>query len=187
MRRFARKGKPGGGAQNLTSTPIAPYRLHMPQYPLFLTTRVPVSGDGFAALVTVQGKLVAVFEAETGEWWMYGVQPGALAEGAPTIQEAFVRYCDAFQTLLREWAAATPTLEQLETRVRAFFDQIDTEEEARWERAVQAIRKGAEPEKTLATLPKWNAETPTFIQVERVDQSLAISAITQPQQQLAAA
>lgn len=60
----------------------------MTEYALFFETGGPVFGQGYVALVTVRGRLLAVRTPD--DFDLYGVNPGGAAVHGPTLNEAFI-------------------------------------------------------------------------------------------------
>ena len=148
-----------------------------PQYPLMLTLRDAVSGNGFLAGVTLYGRALMVFE--DGKWWMYGVRPGAIAESGTTPQETFASFRERYKLALFDIAEEASDFEDFKASVESFYTQPDYFEENRWETAFKAIRSGniiPEPP-FFSTLPRVSPETrPTEIAVQRLDEQQRFSA-----------
>ena len=138
-------------------------------YPLMFTFRDTISGNGFLAGITLSGRALAL--QEDGEWWIYGVRPGAIAETGDTPQETFQRFRNRYRDVLFDMAIERRDFDSFRTEVERFFYEPDPEEERRWEDAVGAIcSKQVVPEKPFSELPREALETrPTQITVERLD------------------
>ena len=67
-------------------------------YPILFTFIDKVSGNGFLAKVTVHGRALAADEGDG--WWMYGVEPGDLAEGGASFAEAQAKFRMTFSAIL---------------------------------------------------------------------------------------
>lgn len=144
----------------------------MAEYPVMFTVRDTVSGNGFLSAVTLSGWALMVREDE--KWWVYGVRPSAIAETGNTPEEAFFRFRNAYKNVLFDAAQLATTYDDFKQEIERFFYEPDKAEEARWLRAVQAIRSGEiQPEPPFFSgLPKESPETrPTQITVERLDKS----------------
>ncbi len=142
----------------------------MTDYPVIFTLRDPVAGRGYWAGVTLCGR--AVMCQEDGEWWIYGVQPGAIAESGTTPGDAFFNFRNRYKGVLFDFAEEAKSFQDFEREVKRFFGQSDTEEALRWKTAFQAIRSGAvKPEdEFFAKLPKEapEAKEPS-VSVELID------------------
>lgn len=139
-------------------------------YPLMFTFRDAVSGEGFLAGVTITGRALMVPE-EDGSWWLYGVRPGAIAEGGKAPEEAYLKFRNTYKAALFDAAAESPTYDAFRRQVEAFFYQPDNQEETRWETAFRAMREGRSPaEGPLSSLPRQDPQTrPAQISVTRLD------------------
>lgn len=147
----------------------------MADYPVMFTVRDTVSGKGFLGGVTLSGRAVMFKDDEDGNWWVYGVRPGAIAESGSTPQEAFLRFRNTYRNALFDMAEASNTYDEFKKAVEGFYHQPDQEEETRWQAAFEAIRTGCtKPEAFFDQLPKEAPETrPTQVTVERLDQQTA--------------
>ena len=110
-----------------------------------------------------------VHEGEDG-WWLYGVQPGGMAENGETPQEAYARFYNAFKVIVTDLAVEHPEYVGFEQAARQFFNGIDANDEGRWRSAADAIRSGRMvPEAPFTELPRLPQETQSYLQVERLD------------------
>lgn len=139
-------------------------------YPLLFSFRDAVSGQGFLAGVTTTGRALMVRE-EDGSWWIYGVRPGAIAEGGKTPEEAYLKFRNTYKAVLFDVAAEAPDYDAFRREVEAFFYQPDEQEEHRWEEAFRALRAGdVQAEGPLSALPRQDPQTrPAQISVTRLD------------------
>jgi hypothetical protein len=130
------------------------------------TFRDAVSGNGFLAGITLSGRALMVREDDA--WWMYGVRPGAIAETGQTPQETFMRFRNAYKTVLFDIAEESGDFEAFKKEVERFYYEPDDEEEHRWMEAFLDLRSGrVEPEAPFSSLPKESPETrPSQIAVE---------------------
>ena len=133
------------------------------------TFRDVITGDGFLAGITMSGRALIV--QEDGEWWMYGVRPGAISETAETPQELLLRFRKKYTEILFDIAGECRTFDSFKQEVERFFYQPDPEEERSWEDAVTCIRSGNPVSPSpFSDLPKEAPETrPTLVAVERLD------------------
>jgi hypothetical protein len=139
-------------------------------HPLVFTLQNAIEGCGFLAGITITGK--AVMERDdNGEWWMYGVRPGAIAAGGNTPNEAFLNFKNRYKEVLFDFAEECEGFAEFENVTESFFNAEDLEEEARWGRALEAVRRNdsALPE-PFNELPRRKAEeVPVGIQIERLE------------------
>jgi len=133
------------------------------------TFRDAISGNGFLAGVTLSGR--ALMAHEDGDWWIYGVRPGAIAEFGATPQEAFARFRNTYKTVLFDTAEEFTDFDSFKREVERFYHEPDKNEENRWMEAFQDLRSGKlQPEPPFSSLPKEAPENrPTQITVERLD------------------
>ena len=143
-------------------------------YPVLFTLHEVVSGNGFLAGVAVEGRGSLVHEEDEG-WWLYGVEPGGLAENGDSPQEAHLKFVEDFRKVLFDVASDAPSFDDFESEVVRILCQLNEPEAERWERAVKAIRAGeiALDDPFLAALPKWKAKAKCRIVVRRLDEAAA--------------
>lgn len=137
-----------------------------------LTLQDSISGNGFLARITMSGR--TLMRLEDGEWWMYGVQPAAIAASGENIDEAFRNFRASYKQILMDIAQESRTFKDFETQVIKFFEEndADNEDERSWEEALGTIRGvgGCEPPAPFSKLLRQSPEkNPSFIKVERVD------------------
>ena len=108
-------------------------------HPLVFTLQDIVTGCGFLAGIVVTGK--AVMEREDGKWWMYGVCPGGIAGSGDTPNEAFVDFRNRYKEALFDMAEEFTAFPVFQNAVKDFFNQEDVQESARWDKALQILRK----------------------------------------------
>lgn len=145
-------------------------------YPLLVTFRDAVSGNGFLAGVTLYGR--ALILREEDKWWMYGVRPGAIAESGSTPQETFASFRERYRLTLFDIAEDAVNFEEFKATVENFYAQPDHFEENRWEEAFRAIRSGTmSPQPPFSDLKRIAPATvPTGIAVHRLDEERRFSA-----------
>lgn len=132
------------------------------------TFRDVISGDGFLAGITLSGR--ALLTEEDGEWWLYGVRPGGIAETGGTPQETLLRFRNRYREALFDIAADCRDFEAFRQEVERFFYEPDIEEERRWENAAIAARAGRLIPPHRLSLPTEVPELrPSQIAVERLD------------------
>jgi hypothetical protein len=141
-------------------------------YPVLFTLNEVVSGNGFVAGVHMQGRGSMVFEGDEG-WWLYGVEPGGLAESGENAQEAYLKFVTDFKKVLFDIASDATTFDKFRKEVKRTLCQINEPEAERWDSAVRAIRAGKTPvnDPFMASLPKWKAEGDCKVVVQRLDKA----------------
>jgi hypothetical protein len=138
-------------------------------HPLVFTLQDAVTGRGFVAGITVTGK--AVMEHEDGQWWMYGVCPGAIAGSGETPNEAFTdfrnRYREALFDMAEEYASFLP----FRGAVQQFFEEKDVHEESRWNEALKIVRENdhAIPEQFKKLPRKTAGDYQLGIRIDRLE------------------
>jgi hypothetical protein len=126
-------------------------------YPLFFTYKECIAGDGFMAGVVVSGR--ALMYLEDDEWWMYGVQPAAIAECGGTPREAVASFRERYLKVLFDFASEATRFDAFKAEVERFFNQKDDETAAEWQKAFELIRSGqVVPKEPFSSLPKQAPE-----------------------------
>jgi hypothetical protein len=133
----------------------------MTQYPLLFTFLDKVEGKAFLAEVAVYGRLLA--EEADGVWWMYGINPGAVAASGKTRAEAYTEFRSSVMKVLFDIAADEPDFYAFRKRAREFFDEEDPESVEEWVAARDRVKKG---EITLEGLKRETAESPRRIEIK---------------------
>ena len=116
----------------------------MNNIPLFFRFEHIVFGRGFLADVRFPGR--ATCAREHGSTWMYGVNPGALAEEGNDMKSAYANFREALAGVLFDLAEESGSFEEFRAAARSFYEATDSESVAEWEEARQAIRDGADPD-----------------------------------------
>ena len=142
----------------------------MTEYPLVFTFSDSVSGNGFLAKVTLNGRALMVHEDET--WWMLGVRPSAFAASAETPAGAHIEFRKTFTAVLFDSATIAYDFEAFKAEVERFYNERDEEQERRWQAASDAMIQGlATPEPPFTSLKRESPDArPLTICVERLDQ-----------------
>ncbi len=110
-------------------------------YPLLAGFRENVFGRGFIASVAISGRALAVQEDER-TWWIYGVNPGAIAASGSTLLEAHASLLRTFRSYLADVAQEAKNFEEFRLEVERFFEQCDADTLREWEEAHAAVRAG---------------------------------------------
>ncbi|OFV97070.1 MAG: hypothetical protein A3H94_00885 [Acidobacteria bacterium RIFCSPLOWO2_02_FULL_60_20] len=138
-------------------------------FPLLFTYQDTVAGQGFLAGITLSGRGLMVQEND-GEWWMYGVRPGAIAESGQTPKETYLRFRNRYKEVLFDIANESSTFDEFKQEVERFFYQPDREEEQRWEDALKELRGGRQISEPFSKLPRQTPdERPSGVSVVRLD------------------
>ena len=110
-------------------------------YPLLAGFRENVLGRGFIASVAINGRALAVQEDER-RWWIYGVNPGAIAASGSTLLEAHASLLRTFRSYLADVAQEANDFAEFKSEVERFFEQCDPDTLREWEEAHAAVRAG---------------------------------------------
>lgn len=130
-------------------------------WPLMFTYRGTILGRGFVADVDLHGRLLATPELEGV--WLYGVNPGALAIGAPTLDAANAELRNTLTRLFIDFAQETASFAAFKTRVESYLAETDEGSVQEWEAARKEVRAGHVP--VPDGLPKEPDECPSFVNV----------------------
>jgi hypothetical protein len=143
----------------------------MTNYPVMFTFKDVVSGNGFLSGVTMSGRALMCKESD-GNWWVYGVHPGGMAQFGPSAMEAFSKFRASYTTVLFDIAEEASNFDAFKTEVELFYNECGEGEEARWDAAAKAFRDGTiVPEEPFSKLPRHAPESrPCGVMLERLDQ-----------------
>ena len=141
----------------------------MISYPLLFKYRDNIAGSGFLASVEVSGR--ALMLKEDDQWWMYGVQPAAIADSGNTPPETANHFRERYRTVLFDFAEEAPTFDAFKSEVESFFNQTENKISELWQNAFERIRSGkVKPEEPFAGFPqKAPEEQEPTIKVLSVD------------------
>ena len=122
----------------------------MATFPLLFQFQGALIGRGFVAEIEVTGsRVLAAFETG-GDVWLYGVNPGGLAENGDSLGDAYAHFRKAVYEALIDMAKDSRTFAELKARVEAFFVTTNEPAEVDWKAALARIRETRE---TLDDLP----------------------------------
>jgi hypothetical protein len=108
--------------------------------PLLFNFRECLFGDGIVVEVTVKnGRALSIQEPDG--YWMYGVNPGAMAATGETAEAAREAFRGMFSSILKEYAVEAPSLDAFQKMVGAFFTDTNTGYEREWRAAVDVVRR----------------------------------------------
>ena len=116
----------------------------MQHIPLYFRFEQVVFGRGFVADICFLGR--ATCTREFGSTWMYGVNPGALAEEGETMQSAYANFQNALVGVFFDLAEEADDFEAFRAAARSFFEATDDESVREWVEAREAVRAGQDPE-----------------------------------------
>ncbi len=115
----------------------------MKHVPLFFRFGHVVFGRGFVADVRFLGR--ATCTREFGSVWMYGVNPGALAEEGDTLQAACSNFRNALAGVLFDLAEGAADFADFSEAAQSFFEATDETSANEWLAAREAVRAGEDP------------------------------------------
>lgn len=141
------------------------------RYPLLFTYHDKVVGKGYLAGVRVAGRALLVREDDDA-WWVYGVNPGGIAEGAEGPGRAHSLFRRTFTTVLFDLAEEARDFDSFKSAVSAFFYETNEPTEAAWLEAVTAQRNDPSREPAdafAAALERKPAETERGVWVENLN------------------
>jgi len=113
-----------------------------------------------------------ICKEDDGNWWVYGVHPGGMAQFGASPLEAFANFRTSYKTVLFDIAEEASNFDAYKTEVELFYNECGEGEEARWESAVQSLRDGTVvPEEPFSKLPRHAPESRACeVRIERLDQ-----------------
>lgn len=124
-------------------------------WPLLFTYKGPVFGTGFISYVELCGKLLA--SPETEGVWLDGVNPGAFAVGARTLEEANLKLREALTRVFIDFAEAADSFAAFKAAVESFYHETDPDTVREWDEAISAVKQGRVPVPAdLERRPDWN-------------------------------
>jgi hypothetical protein len=121
------------------------------KFPLVFSIRQIVVGQGFIAGVTLDGRALMVEEAEE-DFWVYGVNPGALAGTGDSKASSWSDFKERLQSVLFDMASTLSTFDEFKREVQRFFREASDVEA--WASAVEDVRAG----RVDSDLPTVNAD-----------------------------
>ena len=110
----------------------------MSSYPFYFKFKRDIPGRGYCVRVEVVGKVLACKEDDL--WWLYGVQPGGIAEYGPEPGEGLNNFSNTFKEVLEDIAGEAKNTEEFEKKARFFFKDVCRETAEEWERSREAIK-----------------------------------------------
>ncbi len=115
----------------------------MKHVPLFFRFAQVVFGRGFMADVRFLGRVTCT--REFGSTWMFGVNPGALAEDGENMRDAYANFRHAIVGVLFDLAAEADNVEQFRSAAQSFFEATDDVSVGEWFEAREAICSSEDP------------------------------------------
>jgi hypothetical protein len=129
--------------------------------PLLFTYRDCLFGNGFVVEVKANnGRVLCVHESDG--FWMYGINPGAMAAFGDDPDAAHAEFRQTFSNILKDLALEANNIDDFRVLVDQFFADTNVGYEQDWLRAVDAVRRD---EIDAEGLPRIPAESPRSIEV----------------------
>ena len=116
----------------------------MQHLPLYFDLRQVVVGNGFLAAVRLRGRATGM--EDFGSIWIYGVNPGGLADHGPDLKTAYGNFRRSLGLVLFDLAEDAADFDEFRAAVSDFLEQADAESVAEWIEARREIRSGRVPE-----------------------------------------
>ena len=160
---------------------LSPFSLELDTLPLFFRYRDVVFGRGFAATVETTGR--ALCAREDDEFVMAGVEPGGMAAGGATREEAREAFRRHFTLVLFDIAADAASFQAFKEEVEAFVHQTSPATLDEWRRAVDASRLAVGGD---LDVPRQPATLPASVVVSHLELAPEQNRITEPEHLVAA-
>lgn len=113
----------------------------MQRLPLYFDLRAVVAGDGFRASVGMRGRITC--EEEFGSTWMYGVNPGGLAENGEDLESAYANFRRALTEIIGDSARQAADFGAFRADIEEFLLGTTEDLVAEWVAARRRIRAGS--------------------------------------------
>ena len=129
--------------------------------PLLFAYRDCLFGNGFVVEVLAKhGRALCVHESDG--FWMYGINPGAMAASGDSPEQAQAQFRALFSANLKDLALESASLEEFTKKVAEFFNDTNPGHERDWLRAVEAVRRN---DVDVPGIPRAPADSPRTIRV----------------------
>ena len=130
-------------------------------WPLIFPYRGTIIGKGFLAEVVIQARVLA--RPESDGVWVDGVNPGAIAVGAPTLRETQHELRSTLDKLFIDFADESNEFDDLKAAIERFVEQSDPDTQREWDEARAAVRAGEIP--VPGDLRRETGEAPVSVDV----------------------
>jgi len=131
-------------------------------YPLVFSFRDLIAGNGYVAVVSMDGRVV--LSEEDQDVWMFGVQPGGIAGGDRQREAAFTEFKKSYLSVLFDIAAEATSFDEFQQKTMAFFGEVNEPNAVDWDQALNEVRAnnlsltGLKPVKAGGKLPHLTIE-----------------------------
>lgn len=113
----------------------------MQRLPLYFDLRVVVDGGDFLASAGLRGRITC--EEEFGSVWMYGVNPGGLAENGEDLESAYANFSRALVEIVGDFAERAADFGAFRDEVEEFLMGTTEDIVDEWAAARQRVRDGS--------------------------------------------
>ncbi len=141
----------------------------MSNYPILFGLRDIIQGNGFLAVVAVQGRALLHDEGSEG-MWVEGVNPGGFVATGNSVAEGLEDFRRSYTAILFDIAEDAGSFEAFDVQVKSFFDASTETLERDWRQAVADLRAGR---LSADWLGRRSADLPRAITVARLDEPSA--------------
>lgn len=115
--------------------------IEVKRYPIYTAFRELIPGTGFIA--GVEASVRAIAEQETEGWWIYGINPTALAESGESVDVAVRQFHHRLKTVLCDLAEEAESFDAFKREAEQFFAGTgDPQAEKEWAEARASVREG---------------------------------------------
>ncbi|MCL4557984.1 MAG: hypothetical protein M1491_05040 [Deltaproteobacteria bacterium] len=111
----------------------------MKSLPLLFNYSDTIQYKGDLIEFTIQGRILLTRE-EDGEVWVYGVNPGGLAGGGETIEEAISNFRNNYRAMLLDMSSEARDMNSLREQVERFIYQENSLNADAWQKAIEEVR-----------------------------------------------
>lgn len=159
----------------------------MERYPLIFKFKELISGPGYLGYVKVAGRVLMAKE-EDGSWWLYGVNPGGIAQTGATPNEAYFNFREFFKGVLEDFAADSNNFSDFKEKVKRYIMQKDEKEESLWQEIRDSIRNGRlVSQEPFSSMKRITDEAPASVECDRMDKGHIWTSADNADYELAAA
>ena len=116
----------------------------MQRLPIYFDLRQVVVGNGFIAAVRLRGR--ATGTEDFGSTWIYGVNPGALADHGPDLKTAYANFRQSLGLVLFDLAELAADFGAFRRALSKYLHATDRESMDEWVEARREVRSGRVPE-----------------------------------------
>jgi hypothetical protein len=131
-------------------------------WPLIFGYKGTILGKRFIAEITLQGRVLA--SPESDGVWVYGVNPGGIAVGAPTLGDTHAKLRNALHELFIDFAQEADSFGAFKATLEKVVAESDPDTQREWDEARASVRAGSVP--VPGDLRRETEEAPFIIHVE---------------------